>query len=315
LLSVGLVTNYAGASSNVYYLHAPNCTQDASTPPAILSLSFEGDAQEASCQIEILSTAYVWTTAPVEVATSYSSGAWDTVLWLNTTGTLTEYNISLGIMDQFGNSTLIASAVSPVIDSFVPASYTVELPASNLTLGAGSSLALSILNQDGQGNSTDPGFIFLDSTSTPSRLLPPGSNVASESSTVTYGESQSSSSIQSATNPAVTYTATTTVEVMTTATQSPQIVTTPSPAVVLNQVTTTALQPNMNLGFVLLICGIGVGISLIVGTIILLKASKRSGKSEIVAYQGTYYCRTHRVQLGLVRGKYWCPVDQKYLNA
>jgi len=322
MLTVGLMLAPVTSSSTGYYLHIPECTQDFSTPPANLSLSLEQTNRGTSCPVEILSTAYVWTASPVDVSTSYPSGTWQAVLWLNTTGTLTEYNVSLGIIDQFGNFTQVTSANSPVIDTAAATAYTVNLPANNVTLDVGSSLALSLVNQDDQGNTTDPGFIFLDSASTPSHLLLPTSSLTSETTSISTLGNQTSTGTQSSnpetTTPTVTYTATTTVQVMSTTTESPQIVTSaPSPVLMFNQPTSTnpQTQPPMNLGIVLLIIGIGAGASVVIGAITLVKVTKtKSVQSEITVNQGSYYCRKHHVPLTLRSGRYWCPIEKRPLN-
>jgi hypothetical protein len=194
ILTFGLSHTPVAGAGTTFYLHIPQCTQDFSEPPDNLTLdSQEGLYEGSICPLEISTfDTYTWQAPVSTVDTSYPSGTWEAVLWLNTTGTLTQYDLSLGVTDEFEGYTETGSAISPVIASANPAPYTIQIPSTNLTLNAGSSLSLSLLNQDDQGNTTDPGFIFLNSASAPNRLTAPTSTTITQqptSSTTTTTQS------------------------------------------------------------------------------------------------------------------------------
>jgi hypothetical protein len=66
--------------------------------------------------------------------------------------------------------------------------------------------------------------------------------------------------------------------------------------------------PNVGLAFAFM--GIGLGVAAAgVGA-----AFAMSGRSEVLAYSGYYYCRKHGVPLWYVHGRLWCPIEQRHLR-
>ena len=313
---VGLSSSHAaGQVSTAYYLHASECS---SFPSGNLTLD-EQQPHGATCSILIEpgSNATVWATSPSSVPSLFPSGNWSVSLWSNTTGTMTQYNLTLAVVGPSGNLSQIGTGFTPVINSSIPTQYIVQLPVSvNATLNVGDSLTLRLLNQAENGNPTNPGFVFLDSAQTPSELTSPTSasnvTVQLQSSTAAAGITQM--------NSTTTQSNTTAYQIVNSSTQQLAQPTLTQQVTTLSHVTASTLQPSLitstrhafwSFGWVLAILGVGAGAALLLGAIAFISSGKAA---QIIVHEGRYYCRKHRVALVNVYGALWCPFERKPLR-
>ena len=340
---VGLFPFHVAAeTTTTYYLHAPQCSQTASG-----NLTLDGQQPDGATTCSLLVAAAsnaVWTTSPFTVATVFPAGNWNVSLWLNTTGTMTQYNLTLAIIDPAGNLTQIGTGFSPMINSSIPTTYNASIPAPmNSTVNVGDSLTFWLVNGNQYGNSTDPGFIFLDSTEALSEVTAPTpvSNVSAQAllvtsvsnMTQTNSTAQSNTTIIAQTLPATTTSnitrtnstttqssTTTTAQTLTSTTRSLVVTTQSQPVTTLSQPTTATLQPTLitsiqpsssNLAWPLALVGVGASVALLLGAWAFRSTSR---SDRIIIHAGRYYCRKHRVPLTNAYGTFWCPYERTPLK-
>jgi len=343
---VGLFPFHVAAeTTTTYYLHAPQCSQTAS---GNLTLDGQQPGGAATCSLLVAAGSNAdWTTSPFTVATVFPAGNWNVSLWLNTTGTMTQYNLTLAIIDPAGNLTQIGTGFSPAINSSIPTQYNVSIPAPmNSTFNVDDSLTFWLLNDNQYGNSTDPGFIFLDSAEAPSEITAPApvSNISASAQalsvtsasnmTQTNSTTQSNATLIAQTLSVTTTTSnitrtnstttqsstTTTAQTLTSTTRSLVVTTQSQPVTTLSQPTTATLQPTLitsiqpsssNLAWPLALVGVGASVALLLGAWAFRSTSR---SDRIIIHAGRYYCRKHRVPLTNAYGTFWCPYERTPLK-
>jgi hypothetical protein len=75
---------------------------------------------------------------------------------------------------------------------------------------------------------------------------------------------------------------------------------------------TTQVESDADLGFAVVLMGIGVAVTSAAGAITVTMAGWQY--PQVFAYAGYYYCGKHRVPLYSVNGWSWCPVERRYLT-
>ena len=307
---VGLFPIHAAAQTvTPYYLQSPQCSLGSGN----LTLA-EQQPQGATCALLVEGVnATVWATPPFTATTAYPAGNWSVSLWLNTTGTMTQYTLNLAFVDPNGNIAQIGSGLSPVINSTTPNQYIIQIPdPTNATLNSGDSLTLSLLNQDQNGNPTDPGCVFLGSATTPSEVTPPTSNA-----TTTQQQTITPIPIITQVNSTTTQSNTTTQQSVTSSTQllilaTQSLTTLPQPTTPAQPTFITSTRPStFNLGWAIVIIAAGAGAALVLGVIAIRSSGKRG---QIIIQNGRYYCNKHRVPLVTVNGAFWCPFEGRPLK-
>jgi hypothetical protein len=275
LIVSALSLSASAQSQNTFYLHDQYVLDgNAPTQTVPKSIGLSGPLQY-----------FNWTTTAFSSDQSYPAGNWNVTLWMNVTTADTQYRVRLGVHNQSGDFEL-SHAYTPLINTPSPTEYEITMALSAFTIGSGGSLVLGLLRQLQNGTASHTAFVFFDSVSTASGLNGP---VATTTTTTTT------------TMTTTQQTSTTTSQQATTTTTSSTTTTTSQP-----------VPPPSGMGSAFAVIGIGAGVS-VAGAGAAFALSGQRG-SEVIVYGGFYYCRKHRVPLGYVQGRLWCPVERRYLR-